>query len=118
MQSTIDPWLRQWPSILVSIILIAIPLLRKHKLTAYNIALFAGIIAGIQTILIKGITVWYSAENWRVDLYILIIYILAMLLTALLSTGSLQFAFKEGKVSIIMAIYNGITTLFPIFSPP
>ena len=46
-------------SILVSIILIAIPLLRKHKLTAYNIALFAGIIAGIQTILIKGITVWY-----------------------------------------------------------
>ncbi|MCG3220149.1 MAG: hypothetical protein H7641_02110, partial [Candidatus Heimdallarchaeota archaeon] len=39
----------------------------------------------------------------------------SMLLTALISTGSLQFAFKEGKVSIIMAIYNGITILFPIF---
>jgi uncharacterized membrane protein len=102
-------------SILVSVILIIIPILRKNKITAYNIALFAGIIAGIQTILIKGITVWYSAKNWNVDLYILIIYILAMLATALFSTGSLQFAFKEGKVSIIMAVYNGITTLFPIF---
>ena len=102
-------------SILVSVVLIIVPVLRKNKLTSYNIALFAGIIAGIQTILIKGITVWFSAENWSVDLYILIIYILSMLLTALLSTGSLQFAFKEGKVSIIMAVYNGITTLFPIF---
>jgi hypothetical protein len=88
---------------------------RKTKMKAYNIAIFAGIIAGVQTILIKGITVWFSAQNWNVNLAIVIIYIVAMLGTALLSTGSLQFAFKEGKVSIIMAIYNGITTLFPIF---
>jgi hypothetical protein len=101
-------------SILISIILIIIPILRKSKMTFYNIALFAGIIAGIQTILIKGITVWASAGIWNEDLYVIIIYILAMLLTALISTGSLQFAFKEGRVSIIMAVYNGITTLFPI----
>ena len=102
-------------SILFSVILIIIPFARKTKMKAYNIAIFAGIIAGVQTILIKGITVWFSAQNWNINLVIVIIYILSMLLTALISTGSLQFAFKEGKVSIIMAIYNGITILFPIF---
>ena len=37
-----------------------------------------------------------------------------ILMTALFSTGSLQFSFKEGKVSIIMSIYNGVMTVFPI----
>ncbi len=35
-------------------------------------------------------------------------------MAALFSSGALQFAFKKGNVSIIMAIYNGIMTLFPI----
>ena len=102
-------------SLLVSMILIIIPIARKNQMTAYNLAIFGGIIAGVQTIIIKGITVWFSAQNWNVNLIIVIMYILAMLATSLLSTGSLQFAFKEGKVSIVMAIYNGITILFPMF---
>lgn len=102
-------------SLIVAISFTFIPAIFKRKIQPFDIAIFAGIIAGIQAIVIKGITVWTSDAAWNIDLFIAIFYFVGFLLTALLSTGSLQFAFREGKVSNIMAIYNGVMTIFPIF---
>ncbi|MHA2357931.1 MAG: DMT family transporter [Candidatus Heimdallarchaeaceae archaeon] len=93
---------------------IVIPLVMKRFSIAYNIAIIAGLAAGIQTILMKGVTVWYSNKNWSQDSLILSLYLIALAITGIISTGSLQFGFKKGRVSIIMAIYNGFTTLLPI----
>ena len=57
---------------------------------------------------------WSTEKDFDLDLIIIIFYVFGVLITALLSTGSLQFAFREGKVSTIMAIYNGVMTIFPI----
>ncbi|MHA1514965.1 MAG: DMT family transporter [Candidatus Heimdallarchaeaceae archaeon] len=71
----------------------------KRKIQPFDIAIFAGIIAGIQAIVIKGITIWTSETDWNIDLFIAIFYFVGFL----------------GKVSNIMAIYNGVMTIFPIF---
>ncbi|MHA1217308.1 MAG: hypothetical protein ACTSSN_04615 [Candidatus Heimdallarchaeaceae archaeon] len=102
-------------SLIVAISFTFVPAIFKRKIQPFDIAIFAGIIAGIQAIVIKGITIWTSETDWNIDLFIAIFYFVGFLLTALLSTGSLQFAFREGKVSNIMAIYNGVMTIFPIF---
>jgi uncharacterized membrane protein len=102
-------------SLIVAISFTFVPAIFKRKIQPFDIAIFAGIIAGIQAIVIKGITIWTSETDWNIDLFIAIFYLVGFLLTALLSTGSLQFAFREGKVSNIMAIYNGVMTIFPIF---
>lgn len=101
-------------SLVVAILFTFVPVLFKKKIRPFDIAIFAGLMAGIQAIAVKGISVWSTAQNINLDLGIIIIYILIVLITALLSTGSLQFAFKVGKVSKIMAIYNGVMTIFPI----
>jgi len=102
-------------SLIVAISFTFVPAIFKRKIQPFDIAIFAGIIAGIQAIVIKGIAIWTSETAWNIDLFIAIFYVIGFLLTALLSTGSLQFAFREGKVSSIMAIYNGVMTIFPIF---
>ncbi len=102
-------------SLIVAISFTFVPAIFKRKIQPFDIAIFAGIIAGIQAIVIKGITIWTSETAWNIDLFIAIFYLVGFLLTALLSTGSLQFAFREGNVSNIMAIYNGVMTVFPIF---
>ena len=102
-------------SLIVAISFTFVPAIFKRKIQPFDIAIFAGIIAGIQAIVIKGITIWTSETAWNIDLFIAIFYFVGFLLTALLSTGSLQFAFREGNVSNIMAIYNGVMTIFPIF---
>lgn len=102
-------------SLIVAISFTFVPAIFKRKIQPFDIAIFAGIIAGIQAIVIKGITIWTSETAWNIDLFIAIFYFVGFLLTALLSTGSLQFAFREGNVSNIMAIYNGVMTVFPIF---
>ena len=84
------------------------------KITSYSFAFFAGSLAGIQTIMIKGSTVWISNQNYTQNLLVFLAFIFAILMTALFSTGSLQFSFREGRVSIIMLIYNGVMTVFPI----
>lgn len=111
-----------WPSfimiigsIIVAVIFTFLPVLFKRKIQPFDIAIFAGIIAGLQSIVIKGIAIWTTDTSWNVDLVIAIFYVIGFLTTALLSTGSLQFAFKEGQVSNIMAVYNGVMTVFPIF---
>jgi len=101
-------------SIFVGLAIILFPFLMKKKFSGYNIAFFAGIIAGIQVVLIKGLSVWVSNNEWNTELYVFILYVLLVLGTALVSTGSLQFAFREGRVSIVMAIYNGIMAIFPV----
>lgn len=98
-------------SLVVAVIFTFIPVLFKRKIQPLDIAIFAGLMAGIQAIVLKGITVWSTEMSIQVDIFM---YILAVLTTSLLSTGSLQFAFKEGKVSSVMAIYNGVATIFPI----
>ena len=102
-------------SLIVAISFTFVPAIFKRKIQPFDIAIFAGIIAGIQAIVIKGITIWTSETAWNIDLFIAMFYFVGFLLTALLSTGSLQFAFREGNVSNIMAIYNGVMTIFPIF---
>ena len=87
---------------------------RMKKITSYSIAFFAGSLAGIQAIMVKGATVWISNKTYDQNLLVFLSFIFAILMTALFSTGSLQFSFKEGKVSIVMSIYNGIMTVFPI----
>ncbi|MCE7743281.1 MAG: hypothetical protein GOP50_12595 [Candidatus Heimdallarchaeota archaeon] len=101
-------------SLLVAVTFTFVPVLFRKKIKPFDIAIFAGLMAGIQAIAFKGITVWSSESNINLDLVIIIFYIIIVLATALLSTGSLQFAFKEGKVSNIMPIYNGVMTIFPI----
>ncbi len=101
-------------SLVVAILFTFVPVLFKKKIRPFDIAIFAGLMAGIQAIAVKGISVWSTEQNIDLDLAIIVIYVLIVLITALLSTGSLQFAFKEGKVSRIMAIYNGVMTIFPI----
>ena len=101
-------------SLIVAISFTFVPVLFKNKIRPFDIAIFAGLIAGIQAIVLKGITVWTTEKNFKTDIWIIVIYFLVVLATALMSTGSLQFAFREGKVSTIMAIYNGIMTVFPI----
>ncbi len=101
-------------SIIVAIVFTFVPLLFKRKIRPLDIAIFAGLSAGIQVIILKGVTVWSTEKNINLDLVIIIFYILSIGATALMSTGSLQFAFKEGKVSKIMAIYNGVMIVFPI----
>ena len=102
-------------SLIIAVSFTFIPMIFKRKIRPFDIAIFAGIIAGIQAIVIKGVTIWTSEGNWNTDLNIALVYVFGFLLTALLSTGSLQFAFREGKVSSIMTIYNGVMTIFPIF---
>ncbi len=102
-------------SLIVAISFTFVPVIFKRKIQPFDIAIFGGIIAGIQAIIIKGITIWTTESNWNTNLIVAIFYVIGFLITALLSTGSLQFAFREGKVSSIMAIYNGVMTIFPIF---
>jgi uncharacterized membrane protein len=113
---SLDGYLVFGSSVFVSLVIISFPFLFKKKFSfsGYDIAFSAGIIAGIQAVLIKGLSVWVSNNDWSSELYIFILYIIMVLGSALISTGSLQFAFKEGRVSIIMAIYNGIMTIFPV----
>ena len=87
---------------------------RIKKITSYSIAFFAGSLAGIQAIMIKGATVWISNKNYNQNLLVFLSFIFAILMTALFSTAALQFSFKEGRVSIIMSIYNGVMTVFPV----
>ena len=101
-------------SLVIAIFFTFIPILFRRKIQPLDIAIFAGLIAGVQAIALKGITVWSTEKNINLDLVIIVFYFLTIGATALLSTGSLQFAFKEGKVSSIMAIYNGVMTVFPI----
>ncbi len=102
-------------SLIIAISFTFVPVIFKRKIRPFDIAIFAGIIAGLQAIVIKGVTIWTSEGNWNTDIVIAVVYVFGFLLTALLSTGSLQFAFREGKVSSIMSIYNGVMTIFPIF---
>lgn len=111
---SLDGYLVFGSSIFVGLVIISFPFLFKKKFSGYDMAFSAGIIAGIQAVLIKGLSVWVSNNDWSSELYIFILYIIMVLGSALVSTGSLQFAFKEGKISIIMAIYNGIMTIFPV----
>ncbi|MCG3217255.1 MAG: hypothetical protein KAS63_11035 [Candidatus Heimdallarchaeota archaeon] len=85
-----------------------------NMITTYMIAFFSGTLAGIQAIVIKGTTVGISNKAFNSNLLVFLSYIFTILMAALFSSGALQFAFKKGNVSIIMAIYNGIMTLFPI----
>jgi uncharacterized membrane protein len=101
-------------SLVIAIIFTFLPTLFKRKIQPIDIAIFAGLMAGVQAIALKGITVWSTEQNINLDLAIIIFYFLTVGATALFSTGSLQFAFREGKVSSIMAIYNGVMTVFPI----
>ncbi len=101
-------------SLVIAVLFTFIPVLFKRKIRPFDIAIFAGLMAGIQAIVFKGITVWTTEKQFSTDLVVVILYILGILATALMSTGSLQFAFKEGKVSNIMAIYNGVMIIFPI----
>ncbi|MHA1199132.1 MAG: DMT family transporter [Candidatus Heimdallarchaeaceae archaeon] len=101
-------------SLLVAVTFTFIPVLFRKKIKPIDIAIFAGLMAGIQAIVFKGITVWSSEGNISLDLVIIVFYILTLLVISLMSTGSLQFAFKEGKVSNVMAIYNGVSTIFPM----
>ena len=80
----------------------------------YSFAFVAGVAAGIQVIVVKGITIWFSSIESSPAIYVLILYITVFLLTALASTGGLQFAFRKGKVTNIMALYNGFITIIPI----
>ncbi len=86
--------------------------LKKH--TTYSFAFVAGVAAGIQAILVKGIIIWFSSTESSPAIYVLILYIIGFLLTALGSTGGLQLAFRKGKVTNIMALYNGFITIIPI----
>ncbi|MHA1259213.1 MAG: DMT family transporter [Candidatus Heimdallarchaeaceae archaeon] len=93
--------------------LIVMALSKRKKLMVYLLATLTGIVAGIQSLLIKGVTVLITDKKWS-EILSLVIYVLLILFTALVSTGGLQFAFNKGRVSIIMAIYNSFMTIIPI----
>jgi multidrug transporter EmrE-like cation transporter len=86
--------------------------LKKH--TTYSFAFVAGVAAGIQAIVVKGIIIWFSSTDSSPAIYVLLLYIAGFLLTALGSTGGLQLAFRKGKVTNVMALYNGFITIIPI----
>ena len=101
-------------SITLCIILPLIFFFKLKKHTTYSFAFVAGVAAGIQAIVVKGITIWFSSTESNPTIYVLILYIAGFLLTALGSTGGLQLAFRKGKVTNIMALYNGFITIIPI----
>ncbi len=101
-------------TVVIGIGFLSVRMTRIKKITSYSIAFFAGSLAGIQAIMIKGATVWISNGVYNQNLLVFLSFIFAILMTALFSTGSLQFSFKEGRVSIVMSIYNGVMTVFPI----
>ncbi|MBY9002054.1 MAG: EamA family transporter [Candidatus Heimdallarchaeota archaeon] len=101
-------------SIVLGLILPIVFILKAKHNSFYAFAVLAGIAAGIQTVIIKGITLWFSPTNYGPVLFIVFLYIGGFLLTALASTGGLQLAFREGKVTNIMALYNGFVTIIPI----
>lgn len=104
--------------ILISITLcVILPILFFFKLkkhTTYSFAFVAGVAAGIQAIVVKGIIIWFSSTESNPAIYVLLLYIAGFLLTALGSTGGLQLAFRKGKVTNVMALYNGFITIIPI----
>ncbi len=85
-----------------------------RKITLYY-SLFAGLAAGIQTLVIKALTVLINTKN-NVPLYFLqvTIIIVLFLITSIISTFALQAAFNSGKVSTSMSIYNGLAMIIPI----
>ena len=96
---------------------VALPIILLYKRKKYSIYLFAfvaGVAAGIQAIVVKGIIIWFSSTESSPAIYVLILYIAGFLLTALGSTGGLQLAFRKGKVTNVMALYNGFITIIPI----
>ena len=102
-------------SVILSLLLPIVFLLKFKGETSFPFAFCAGLAAGIQTVLIKAITIWFSSSSLTKDIFIALLYIAGFLLTALASTGGLQLAFREGKVTNIMALYNGLLTVIPIF---
>ncbi|GAG13182.1 unnamed protein product, partial [marine sediment metagenome] len=101
-------------TLIVGISFLSFRFTKIKKITSYSIAFFAGSLAGIQAIMVKGATVWIANKNYNQNLLVFLSFIFAILMTALFSTGALQFSFKEGRVSIIMSVYNGVMTAFPI----
>ncbi len=101
-------------SIALCIILPFIFFFKLKKHTTYSFAFVAGVAAGIQAIVVKGITIWFSSTESNPAIYVLILYIAGFLLTSLGSTGGLQLAFRKGKVTNVMALYNGFITIIPI----
>ncbi len=101
-------------SIALCVILSIIFFFKLKKYTTYSFAFVAGVAAGTQAIVVKGIIIWFSSTESSPAIYVLIMYITGFLLTALGSTIGLQLAFRKGKVTNVMALYNGFITIIPI----
>jgi len=101
-------------SVALCVILPIIFFFKLKKYTTYSFAFVAGVAAGIQAIVVKGIIIWFSSTESSPAVYVLILYITGFLLTALGSTGGLQLAFRKGRVTNVMALYNGFITIIPI----
>ncbi|MHA1814402.1 MAG: hypothetical protein ACTSX1_00200 [Candidatus Heimdallarchaeaceae archaeon] len=101
-------------SIALCIILPLIFFFKLKKYSIYSFAFVAGVAAGLQAIVVKGITIWFFSTEDSPAIFVLILYVVGFLLSALGSTGGLQLAFRKGKVTNIMALYNGFLTIIPI----
>lgn len=101
-------------SVFVSLVFAIHTFLKKKYYVSLSFALFAGVASGIQSVFIKGISIWFSEDDWKLNGGNITLHFFLILLTALISTGVLQIAFRKGKVSNIMALYNGVMTILPI----
>ncbi|UJG40926.1 MAG: hypothetical protein K9W45_00360 [Candidatus Heimdallarchaeum aukensis] len=102
-------------SVLISFLLCALVSIfsKKNNLKLISLALISGLSAGIQAIIVKGIgSLIY--DYGLTNVFLLFVYLALLIITAAISTLVLQIAFKYGKVSTSMAIYNGLVTILPI----
>lgn len=101
--------------IFVALIMPVYSLLQKMHLSPITFGVFSGIASGLQTVVMKGLVLYLTdTVNVSTNNLKIVLYILLFLLTALSSTGGLQMAFREGKISTTMSIYNGLMVIVPI----
>lgn len=80
--------------------------------TSVLFSVVAGLASGFQAVLMKGLTL--LLRNWQQKILIVALFISLLGLTALCSTLALQLAFKRGKITGIMSMYNSIMIFYPI----
>ncbi len=77
-------------------------------------AIIAGISSGFQTIVVKGLSILIAEKLLFVLFGIFIIYLFIFSLTALGSTGGIQIALRDCKISSSMAVYNTFMIIIPV----
>ncbi len=90
-------------------------IIRNMHLSPITFGVFSGIASGLQTVVMKGLVLYLTATvSISSNILKIVLYIILFLLTALSSTGGLQMAFREGRISTTMSLYNGLMVIVPI----